>query len=238
MKLKYDVGDKPLWAQLFDILLDRIVSKEYNAGDKMPTDLEIMQEFDVSRMTVRQAMNKLINEGYIERRRGKGTIVLEKENKVETILKSSFNGVLEKNDIKNRRVLNVEMVNAGQEIADFFNITTKDKVLRLVREIRINNMVVSIHETFLNPIVPLDEQGDYSGSLYEKLLGAGYGISNVKEKISASLMNQKQKELFEIKGDEAMINRQRRGFCHDFPVEFTNSMYLSQGYELIIDLCE
>ncbi|MFQ7172727.1 MAG: GntR family transcriptional regulator [Thomasclavelia ramosa] len=30
-----------------------------------------MQEFDVSRMTVRQAMNKLINEGYIERRRGK-----------------------------------------------------------------------------------------------------------------------------------------------------------------------
>ena len=169
MKLKYDVGDKPLWAQLFYILLDRIVSKEYNAGDKMPTDLEIMQEFDVSRMTVRQAMNKLINEGYIERRRGKGTIVLEKENKVETILKSSFNGVLEKNDIKNRRVLNVEMVNAGQEIADFFNITTKDKVLRLVREIRINNMVVSIHETFLNPIVPLDEQGDYSGSLYEKL---------------------------------------------------------------------
>ena len=73
--------------------------------------------------------------------------------------------MLEKNDIKNRRVLNVEMVNAGQEIADFFNITTKDKVLRLVREIRINNMVVSIHETFLNPIVPLDEQGDYSGCL-------------------------------------------------------------------------
>lgn len=39
------------------------------------------------------------------------------------------------------------MVNAGQEIA-IFNITTKDKILRLVREIRINNMVVSIHETF------------------------------------------------------------------------------------------
>ncbi|MEI3293986.1 MAG: hypothetical protein V8R63_11310 [Thomasclavelia ramosa] len=41
--------------------------------------------------------------------------------------------MLEKNDIKNRRVLNVEMVNAGQEIADFFNITTKDKVLQLVK---------------------------------------------------------------------------------------------------------
>ena len=90
------------------------------------------------------------------------------------------------------------------------------------------------------PDFPADRAVFYHqyGSLYEKLMGAGYGISNVKEKISARLMNQKQKELFEIKGDEAMINRQRRGFCHDFPVEFTNSMYLSQGYELIIDLCE
>lgn len=238
MKLKYDAGDKPLWAQLFDILLERIVSKEYQAGEKMPTDLEIMDEFDVSRMTVRQAMNRLINEGYIERRRGKGTIVLEKENKVETILKSSFNGVMEKNDIKNRRVLKVERVKVDQEVADFFNISKDDKVLRLVREIRINNTIVSIHETFLNPIVPLDETQDYSGSLYETLTDVGYGISNVKEKISANLMNNKQKELFEITSDEAMINRQRRGFCHDFPVEFTNSMYLSQGYELIIDLCE
>lgn len=41
-EIKIDVGDKPLWAQLI-ILLDRIVSKEYNVGDKMPTDLEIMQ---------------------------------------------------------------------------------------------------------------------------------------------------------------------------------------------------
>lgn len=238
MKLKYEAGDKPLWAQLFDILLERIVSKEYQAGDKMPTDLDIMDEFDVSRMTVRQAMNKLINEGYIERRRGKGTVVLEKENKIETILKSSFNGVMEKNDIKNRHVLKVECVQADQEVADFFNISTNDKVVRLVREIRINDTIVSIHETFLNPIVPLNETDDYGGSLYEKLTSVGYGISNVKEKISAKLMNDEHKEMFKITGDEAMINRQRRGFCHDFPVEFTNSMYLSQGYELIINLCE
>lgn len=238
MKLKHDVGDKPLWAQLFDILLERIISKEYNPGGKMPTDLEIMQEFDVSRMTVRQAMNRLINEGYIERQRGKGTIVLEKENKVETILKSSFNGVMEKNDIKNRRVLKVGFVRATKDVSEFFNINIGDIVLRLVREIRINNSIVSIHETFLNPVVPLNEKDDYSGSLYEKLTNVGYGISNVNEKISANLMTDDQKNLFEINYDEAMINRQRRGFCHDFPVEFTNSMYLSQGYELIINLCE
>lgn len=238
MKLKYDVGDKPLWAQLYDILLDRIVSKEYAPTNKMPTDLDIMAEFDVSRMTVRQAMNRLINEGYIERRRGKGTVVIERENKVGTILKSSFNGVLEKNDIKNRRVLKVEKTKIDQEIADFFGIDINDEVLRLVREIKVDSVVVSIHETYINPSIPLDETQDYSGSLYEKLSVAGYGISNVKEKISASLMNEHQKKLFGISDEAAMINRQRRGFCHDFPVEFTNSMYLSQGYELIIDLCE
>lgn len=238
MKLKYDVGDKPLWAQLYDILLDRIVSKEYAPTNRMPTDLDIMAEFDVSRMTVRQAMNRLINEGYIERRRGKGTVVIERENKVGTILKSSFNGVLEKNDIKNRRVLKVEKTKIDQEVADFFGIKKNEDVLRLVREIKVDNVVVSIHETYINPSIPLDETQDYSGSLYEKLNNAGYGISNVKEKISASLMSEHQKKLFGISDEAAMINRQRRGFCHDFPVEFTNSMYLSQGYELIIDLSE
>lgn len=238
MKLKYDVGDKPLWAQLYDILLERIVSKAYAPTNKMPTDLDIMAEFDVSRMTVRQAMNRLINEGYIERRRGKGTVVIERENKVGTILKSSFNGVLEKNDIKNRRVLKVEKTKIDQEVADFFGIKKNEDVLRLVREIKVDNVVVSIHETYINPEIPLDETQDYSGSLYKKLNDAGYGISNVKEKISASLMNEHQKRLFGISDEAAMINRQRRGFCHDFPVEFTNSMYLSQGYELIIDLCE
>lgn len=238
MKLKYDVGDKPLWAQLYDILLERIVSKAYAPTNKMPTDLDIMAEFDVSRMTVRQAMNRLINEGYIERRRGKGTVVIERENKVGTILKSSFNGVLEKNDIKNRRVLKVEKTKIDQEVADFFGIKKNEDVLRLVREIKVDNVVVSIHETYINPEIALDETQDYSGSLYKKLNDAGYGISNVKEKISASLMNEHQKRLFGISDEAAMINRQRRGFCHDFPVEFTNSMYLSQGYELIIDLCE
>lgn len=238
MKLKYDVGDKPLWAQLYDILLDRIVSKKYAPTNKMPTDLDIMAEFDVSRMTVRQAMNRLINEGYIERRRGKGTIVIERENKVGTILKSSFNGVLEKNDIKNRRVLIVENTKCNQEVADFFGVKIGTQILRIVREIKVDNLVVSIHETYINPCVPLDKNQDYSGSLYAKLINEGYGISNVKEKISASLMNEYQKGLFGIQKEEAMINRQRRGFCHDVPVEFTNSMYISQGYELIVDLCE
>ena len=48
-------------------------------------------------------------------------------------------------------------------------------------------------------------------------MGAGYGISNVKEKISASLMNQKQKELFEIKGDDVTA----RKFIDNYPENFS-----------------
>ena len=55
MKLSYQVGQKPLWSQLYDILEMRILSGEYKEGDTLPSEVAIMQEFDVSRITVRQA---------------------------------------------------------------------------------------------------------------------------------------------------------------------------------------
>ena len=75
MKLSYQVGQKPLWSQLYDILEMRILSGEYKEGDTLPSEVAIMQEFDVSRITVRQAMDKLIQAQLISRQRGKGTVV-------------------------------------------------------------------------------------------------------------------------------------------------------------------
>ena len=48
MKLSYQVGQKPLWSQLYDILEMRILSGEYKEGDTLPSEVAIMQEFDVS----------------------------------------------------------------------------------------------------------------------------------------------------------------------------------------------
>lgn len=63
----------PLYKQIMEILLE-----EAEEGEKIPTEIELRERFEVSRMTVRQAIQTLIQEGVLKRYRGKGTFVAPK----------------------------------------------------------------------------------------------------------------------------------------------------------------
>lgn len=236
MKLKSSVGEKPLWSQLYDILEERILNGEYPVGSNLPAEVVLMEEFGVSRITVRQAMDKLLESKFIARKRGKGTIVLERNNKIETSFVSSFNGIHEKNNDTDRRVISVTIVAAPVEVAYYFGLNKNEKILQLTRGIYVDNKLVSIQETYLNPQLPIDEKLDYSGSLYKLLEIKGYKITGVIEEISASIISAKEKKLFNISKNEAIMTRIRKSNSNSFPIEYTYSRYLSNGYELIIEL--
>lgn len=238
MKLKISNGEKPLWSQLYDILEERILNGFYPVHSHLPTEMSLMEEFEVSRITVRQAMDKLIAAKLIARRRGKGTIVLEKKDKVETSFVSSFNGIHEKNNDTDRRVIFSGYCLPPIEAAYFFGISQKRKVLKLTRGIYVDNQLVSIQETYLNPELPLDDRVDFSGSLYHLLESNGYKITRIKENITAALISSQEKKDFNISKNEVVMTRIRRGYAHHFAAEFTFSKYLAKGYELMIELNE
>ena len=68
-------GDKPLYSQIMDILRDRIMSGEYKADQQLPTEVELAKQFNVSRITSKRALIELEREGWIYRRRGRGSFV-------------------------------------------------------------------------------------------------------------------------------------------------------------------
>lgn len=236
MKLQFQSGEKPLWSQLYDILESRILNGVYKEGDVLPSEMSLMEEFEVSRVTVRQAMDKLINSKLISRKRGKGTIVLKRENTIATSFLSSFNGVEEMNNANDRRVISVEFVTPPIDVAYFFGISNNRSVLRLTRQTFVDGNPVTHYESYLNPILPVDDRTDFSGSMYRVLEQAGYPITRVKEKITASIMSAKDKELFHIHKTEAIMNRIRMGSSNEIPIEYTYSKYVAKGYELEIDL--
>ncbi len=236
MKLSFQSGQKPLWSQLYDILESRILNGDYKEGEVLPSEMALMEEFEVSRVTVRQAMDKLINAKLISRKRGKGTIVLKRENTVATSFQSSFNGVEEKNNANDRRVISVEYATPPIDVAYFFGVSVNRPVLKLTRQTYVDEKPVTHYESYINPIVPVDDQTDFSGSMYAKLEQAGYPITHVKEKITAALMTAKEKEMFGVTRNEALMNRIRMGSSEDIPIEYTYSRYVANGYELVIDL--
>src|SRR6476469_5971927 len=68
-------GPMPRYAQLADIFRQRITRNRWPPGTKLPTLEALMLEFDVARVTVRQAMELLAREGLVSAERGRGTFV-------------------------------------------------------------------------------------------------------------------------------------------------------------------
>ena len=70
---------EPLYRQLEALLKSDIESGEFPAGSKLPTENELVESYHVSRVTVRKALDGLCQQGYLERRSGKGTFVAEEK---------------------------------------------------------------------------------------------------------------------------------------------------------------
>src|SRR4051794_785037 len=68
----------PRYVQIADLFRQRIARGGWCAGTRVPSNEELMREFDVSRITIRQAVDVLARDGLLEARQGSGTFVLAK----------------------------------------------------------------------------------------------------------------------------------------------------------------
>ncbi|WP_282925641.1 GntR family transcriptional regulator [Helcococcus kunzii] len=131
----------PLYKQIADILIEELCkaknneeSKIVDKNDRLPTERKLSEIFNVSRVTIRQSMELLQKENYINRQQGKGTF-LNRDKIVRPIAetKSFSNMVLESG-----RMPGAKLISASIELADkldqvSFNITDQDYVLIMKR---------------------------------------------------------------------------------------------------------
>ena len=82
-------GPMPRYAQLADILRRRIARNRWPAGTQLPTLQSLMKEFDVARVTVRQAMELLARDGLVSAERGRGTFVTSQPARERGLMRGS-----------------------------------------------------------------------------------------------------------------------------------------------------
>ncbi len=76
----------PIYIQIKQYIENKILSGEWPAGQKIPTELELTEQFSVSRMTVNKAIRDLVSDGKVERTRRRGTFVWAAKEKAESPL--------------------------------------------------------------------------------------------------------------------------------------------------------
>jgi GntR family transcriptional regulator len=123
----------PLYYQLANLLTAKIVSHEVLTGDRLPTEVELVQQYGISRITVRQALGLLEEEGLIRREVGRGTFVtdcrpftggLKVEGSLEDVISLGQNPV---------KVLSVQTVKAGPDDAERMGLQPGEPIVRATR---------------------------------------------------------------------------------------------------------
>jgi len=141
----------PLHYQIYSSIKDAILTKRLLPGDKLPTEEELCHHFNISRPVVRQAYNKLIEEEYINRHKGKGSFVLNPKTKY-TILQS-LHSLTEQITMNNMNPTIQEylreIIDCPIELLEKFNAHETFKVLHVKRMYLGDNQPQFYIEVFL-----------------------------------------------------------------------------------------
>ncbi len=143
----------PLYSRVSWILQNKILSGQYEPGDKLPTEDELVQYYDVSKITVRNALSLLEADGLIRRIRGKGTFVAsllpQKKQYIHSSL-SKMQQALERGDTKPLEIkkLKVRDARIPKDLFNFFGLSNNE-VIGLIRRMCDIRGVLYFFEDFL-----------------------------------------------------------------------------------------
>lgn len=161
----------PLYLQLKTIIKNKIHMGEYSENSKIPSEHELSETYHVSRVTVRNAIKELVDEGYLIRKKGKGSFVKRKNifDKIDYF--HGFTECMKKNNLNpSSVVLKKQIILADQDIAKKLEISIGEEVLYIQRKRMANNKPIFLENNYF----VLQKFGflvneDLTGSLYEIL---------------------------------------------------------------------
>lgn len=225
----------PLYLQIKEALTAQIRSGALRAYQRLPSERELSEEFNVSRMTARQALQALVWDGEAYARVGKGTFVAGP--KIDQQLQS-LSGFSE--DVRGRggqpssRVLEARFQPATADVAAALGLAPGAQVALLARVRLSDGMPLAVEVAHLSALlVPDLFSHDFSTeSLYE-VLAKDYGLvlTYAEQRIEAVLAGPRELELLALTSPAAVLKIQRLTKTRDgAPVEWVLSTYRGDRY--------
>jgi GntR family transcriptional regulator len=129
---KPNKGVSPLYSLVKNGILNSIRSGTYHVGDKLPSETDLCAEYQVSRTTIRYAMQQLELEGIVHRIQGKGTFV-SKPKPTHSFSKSFQEEVSSQGLQANNLILKFTIIPANRLLKEMLQISEQDPVIQLIR---------------------------------------------------------------------------------------------------------
>mgnify|MGYP003135036577 FL=1 len=229
----------PLYLRLRRSIEDAVRSGLINPGDALPSERDIAATAEVSRVTVRKAVQHLVADGILIQRHGSGTFVAPTVQRVEQSLSSltSFTEDMARRGMTlSSQWLDRGLYDPSNEETIILGLGAGEKVARIARLRIANGNPLAIERASLSATV-LPDPDAIANSLYAKLDQTGNRPVRAIQRIAAVNLGRHDAELLDVAPGAASLRIERTSYLASGRiVEFTRSIYRGDAYDFVAEL--
>ena len=230
-------GPRPKHVQVRDRLAD-LASRELRPDEAIPSERELMTRYDVSRATVRRAVESLVNEGLLHRIHGRGTFVARPRLESRLHLASFTQDMRRRGLTPSTHLLAVELDEPPADVAAALELSTGAGAWRIERVRLANGRPIALeHGWYPEPLLPGLGQLDLSGSLYT-LFGEVFDltIDSAEQTLWSEAADAAVAQRLDAPVHSPLLVFRRVACAGGRPVEQVTSRYRGDRYQLHMSL--
>lgn len=225
------VDRHPMYVQLREIIRSRIDDGEFIPGSAIPSESELAQTYGLHRLTVRNALTALVNEGLLKPVQGKGVYVVGKKLGRDLEKLTGFRQTMRERDVvPGTRVMLITKRPAGLKYAKILEVSPEDQVYYIRRLCLAEDEPVSIEDIYV-PCAILSnlEAVDLNVfSLFDIYKFNGIQVTKAWQTLSVTKLDAKDARILQIKPETIVlvfecISRDEKGSVIEFSRSFTRS---------------
>lgn len=227
----------PVYLQVANEIKRSIKDETLKSGDMLPSDRVYCEELGVSHMTVKKAIDLLVNEGLVIRKKGVGTFIAEPKIMQSLFTLTGFTGDNKGPGRKTHsKVLNFEERHPSADIAEKLMLTEKDSVINLKRLRMINDEIVALENAYISNkngrFQEIMNHNFENESLYQILKEkCGVELGLAKETIEVSSATEEINIQMEVPLGKPMFYLKRISYSiEEEPIEYVESVYRADKY--------
>jgi GntR family transcriptional regulator len=234
----------PAYYQIKQIVKGWIVNKEFNVGEKIPSENELAAMFNVSRLTVRQAISQLVQEGFLTSKRGGGTFVTCSENLIKSFSVEAT-GFMDDlfYQVSKSKIKSVEMTRMAvpKLTKEKLELGDKDKEIIQIKRVRFledKSFAYTVNHLPIEIGTKIREKDLYGKALL-RIMEEDLGITFTEayQTIEASFANQEVAEKLGVPSGSPVLFVERIMYGKNKkPIELVQSSYRGDLYKYIIRL--
>jgi GntR family transcriptional regulator len=232
-------GNGPLYLQLRQRLEEEIRSGALGPGASLPSEREIADLCNVSRVTVRKAVQSLVRDGFVVQRRGSGTTVARQVERVEQPLSrlTSFSEDMARRSMTGRSIwIERGVFSASPREMMVLGLGPDEQVARITRLRMANDVPLAIERAALSTRY-LPDPDRIERSLYETLAELGNKPVRAVQRISAVNMGADDAARLDVSEGSAGLSIERISYsAQGAVIEFTRSVYRGDAYDFVAEL--